>query len=163
VSPTTGEAVSNKALSGLELREVIRADVERLLDAEGLLSHYLAYGRISYDITLRLHLDNPMQRESSTTISSKPHVDSPMEMPPLAHPSDKAVASGVNVHRDITSPNAERLRHELPLPVTVRGQDGTVQTEMVKYPPQPDLGEGEVKITDTTCDVRAAWKTTESS
>jgi len=162
MSPTANEIIGQKALSGMELREIIRKDFEKLLDAEGLLSHYMAYGKISYDLTLRLHLDNPMQRESSVTLASKPHVDSPMEAPPLKIASNKSVASGQNIHRDITSPNAERLRHELPLPVTVRGPDGTTQTELVKYPPQPDLGSGEVTITDVTKEVRAAWKTTEA-
>jgi hypothetical protein len=163
MSPIANESVVNKALSGMELREIIRADFERLLENEGLLSHYLAYGRISYDLTLRLHLDNPMQRESSINIASKPQANTPIEAPPLDHTSSKAVASGANVHRDINSPNAERLRHGLPLPVVTKGPDGTVQTEMVKYPPQPDLGPGEVTVTDTTKETRSAWKTTEAS
>lgn len=158
--PTTNEIVTNKPLSGLELREIIRSDFERLLDGEGLLSHYLAYGRISYDLTLRLHLDNPMQRESSVSIASKPHADTIIEAPPLKDTTAEAVASGTNVRRDITSPNAERLRHGLPVPVTTRGADGTTQQEMVKYPPQPELGPGEVAVTDTTKEVREAWKVT---
>jgi hypothetical protein len=161
--PLANESVVNKALSGMEVREIIKADFDRLLDAEGLLSHYMAYGRISYDLTLRLHLDNPMMRESSVTIASKPQAGTPIEAPPLADTTNKSVASGQNVHRDINSPNAERLRHGLPLPVVTRGPDGTTQTEMVKYPPQPDLGPGEVTVTDTTKDVRTAWKTTEAS
>lgn len=156
---TSREAVVNKALSGLEVREILRADFERAMDAEGLLSHYLAYGRISYDITIRLHLDNPYYPESGVTIPSKASDANPsIEPAPLRDASSAAVASGVNVHRDITSPNAERLRHGLTLPVQTRGADGTVQIEQVKYPPQPDLGPGEVSVSDTTRETREAWK-----
>jgi hypothetical protein len=163
MSPTANEVVTNRALSGTELREIIKLDIERLLDGEGLLSHYVAYGRISYDLTLRLHLDNPMRPESAVTVASKVTHDTAIEAPPLTEPSDKAVASGSNLHRDITSPNAERLRHGLPVPVTTRQADGTTQTEQVKYPPQPELGPGEVEITDTTKEVREAWKVTAPS
>jgi hypothetical protein len=156
--PTANEIVGNKALGGEELRSILRADFERLMDADGLLSHYMAYNRISYDITLRLHLDNPYMPESKVVIESKPKHDTVIESAPLKDASAAAVASGTNIHRDVTSPNAERLRHGLPLPVTVRGQDGTTQTQQVKYPPQPDLGPGEVAITDETKATREAWK-----
>jgi hypothetical protein len=161
--PTANEVVTNKALSGTEVKEIILLDVNRLLDAEGLLSHYVAYGRISYDVTVRLHLDNPMMRESSVTVASKPQAGTVIEAPPLTAPSKESVASGTNVHRDITSPNAERLRHGIPVPVVTRQQDGTQQTELVKYPPQPDLGPGEVIVTDETVKVREQWKTTDTS
>jgi len=154
MSPTANEVISQKPLSATEIKEILRLDLERLLEGEGLLSHYMAYGRISYDLTLRLHMDNPMMPESKVTVTSKP-------APPLADPSPEAVASGTNVHRNISSPNAERLRHALPVPVSVKGQDGTTQTEFIKYPPQPDLGEGDVTVSDVTKDVKSAWKPTE--
>jgi hypothetical protein len=156
---TGREAVVNKALSGIELREILKADFERLLDAEGLLSHYVAYSRIGYDLTLRLHLDNPYYPESAVAIASKSSEAQPgVEPAPLAHPSDEAIASAQSLHRDITSPNAERLRHGLTLPVETRQQDGTTQIEQVRYPPQPELGLGEVTLTDSTKETREAWK-----
>jgi len=157
--PTGTEKVVNKALSGLELKDILRQDFERVLGGEGLLSDYIAYGRISYDITLRLHLDNPMMPESKMTIASKPSHDRPtIEAAPLVAPSAEAVAAGQNLHRSIVSPNEERLRHGLPLPVITRGPDGTTQTEQVKYPPQPELGAGDMTLTDTTKETREAWK-----
>jgi len=154
--PTANEVISQKPLSATEIKEILRLDLERLLEGEGLLSHYMAYGRISYDLTLRLHMDNPMMPESKVAVASRP-------APPLADPSPEGVASGTNIHRDIKSPNAERLRHGLPVPVSVKGQDGTTQTEFIKYPPQPYLGEGEVAVTDVTKDAKSAWKATEPS
>lgn len=157
--PTGRETVLNKALSGTELREIIRADVEKLLDGEGLLSHYVAYGRISYDVAIRLHLDNPMRPESEIHISSRISVDHPaLEPPPLTSPSEESMVSAKTLTRDIKSPNEERLRHGLTIPVETHGQDGTTQIEQVKYPPQPELGDGEMTITDTTKAAREAWK-----
>lgn len=155
------ETVVNRALSGEELKTIIRADFERALAGEGLLSHYLAYGRISYDITLRLHLDNPMCKESSVTVATKISADGLTAPPPLTDTTPEAVASGTRVERAIDSPNAERLRNGIPIPVRSPQQDGTVTTELVKYPPDPTLGDGDVKMTDVTADVRAAWKLTE--
>lgn len=158
---TAREAVVNKPLSGLELREILLADFIRLLDAEGLLSHYVAYSRIGYDLTLRLHLDNPYYPESSVTVTSKKSKAQPIIEPaPLTSPppSKEGIVSAQNLHRDIKSPNEERLRHGLALPVRTTGQDGTTQTEQVKYPPQPELGPGEVQVTDISRATREAWK-----
>lgn len=154
---TSTETVVNRALGGNELKSILRADFERLLDGEGLLSHYLAYGRISYDITLRLHLDNPMARESTIAVASKPSAEFLTELSPLTAPSPEAVVGATNISRSIDSPNAERLRHGLPLPVVVRQPDGTVTTEHVKYPPQPELGPGNVTMQDASAAARAAW------
>lgn len=155
------ETVVNRALSGEELKTILRADFERLLEGEGLLSHYLAYGRISYDVTLRLHLDNPMMRESTVVVATKKSADGVISPPPLAGTTESAVASGTRVERSIDSPNAERLRAGIPIPVRAPQQDGTVTTELVKYPPDPSLGPGDVKVTDVTPEVRQAWKLTE--
>jgi hypothetical protein len=157
--PHGRETVVNKPISGQELKEILRADFERVLEGEGLLSSYMAYGRIAYDITLRLHLDNPMRPESEVRIPSSFHADDPaLEPSPLRKPSPEAVVAGDNLHRAIKSPNEERLRHGLTLPVETRGQDGTVQTQQVKYPPQPELGPGDMTITDDTPAAREAWK-----
>ena len=159
---TSRETVVNKPLSGSEIKEIIRADVERLLEGEGLLSHYIAYHRLAYDITLRLHLDNPMRPESEVRVASQPSNSAPqVESAPLSSPSREASASGVSVYRKIKSANEERLRHGLTLPVVTQGPDGTIQTEQVKYPPSPELGVGDIAITDASASARAEWKLTE--
>jgi hypothetical protein len=152
------ETVLNKALSGEELKTLIRADFERLLTGEGLLSHYLAYGRISYDITLRLHLDNPMCRESAVTVAPRASADGTLSPPPIANATPEAVVSGVRATRAIDSPNAERLRAGIPIPVRAPQQDGTVTTEFVRYPLDPSLGEGDITVADISPETRAAWK-----
>jgi len=156
---TSRETVGNKGLNGSELKEIMIADFARLLDNEGMLNHYVAYGRIAYTLTLALHTDNPMRLESSVAKVSQPSADRPaVEAPPLVDTSKDAVVAGAKLDRRITSPNEERLRHGLPLHVTMRGADGTVQTEQVKYPPSPELGPGDVTLADASAETREAWK-----
>src|SRR4029077_13785113 len=129
---TGRERVANKALSGDEIKSIIKEDFDRLLSNEGLLSPHIAHGRIAYDITLRLHMDNPFNPESQSSTASRSIAtnivrDSPqlaaVEALPLAAPSPEAVAAGDRISRVIDSPNAERLRMGMPVPVEVKQMD----------------------------------------
>lgn len=163
MTPTAREVIANKPLAGDEVRELLRADFERLLDAEGLLSHYMAYGRLGWSLTLALHLDNPMRPESVTEILSRgaainqPEIAAVEGAPPLANPSEEDIASALTLERTVTSPNVERLRNGLPVTIDVRQQDGTTSQQKVDYPPDPSLGEGDVTITDHSSEQRAKW------
>jgi hypothetical protein len=163
---TAREVAPNKALSGAEIKELLRQDFERLLDNHGMLTDYMAFGRIGYTIAIKLHLDNFLQRDSSIDMKSRPVAGNlaatrsglaAVEAPPLEDPSRKAVASGQVLHRDITSPNVERVRAGMPVPVEVNQADGTRTIETVKYPPDTTLGDGEMSITDSTDETRAEW------
>lgn len=163
--PTVNELIVNRALSGTELREIIRQKLELLMENEGLLTHYVAYGRIAFTLTLRLHLDNAFNRESEIEGSSAPAgVNVPdlaaLEAPPLTDPSPDAIVSATDLDYSIDSPNAERLRAGLPVPIDVRQHDGTVSQESVTYPKDPALGDGALTIEQTaaTGKARAAWK-----
>jgi hypothetical protein len=135
---TGRERVANKPLSGDEIKSAIRADFNKLLDNEGLLSSYIAHGRVAYDVILRLHMDNPFNPESESHIASVPAT--------ITNPSPELVVAEDRVSRSIDSPNAERLRMGMPVPVEVKQQDGTITTEQIKYPPQPELGDGNLKL-----------------
>lgn len=165
---THRETAQNRPLSGAELRKRIHADCERLLDAEGLLASSVAYGRVSYELVLRLHA-RPQQEPSVTRLHST-HVASNVVAqpgnealaaivpPPLrGEDATDAVLSAHTVVRQVTSPNAERVRLGLPVPVEVRQQDSTKITQMVKYPPDETLGEGNVRVEDTTAEARREW------
>jgi hypothetical protein len=159
--PTAREATVNKPLSGEELKKVIIADFARLVENEGLLSPHIAYSRIGYTITLQLHVDNPYAGDSRIELTSQKDNRFPvMEPPPLVDPSPEASVGGVELHRDITSPNAERLRADMAIPTLVKGQDGTIQTESIKYSPDafPELGPGEIKVTDVTEKTKSRWR-----
>lgn len=157
---TTGrENVVNKMLGGEEIKSILRADFEKLLEQEGMLSHYIAYGRLGYTISVALHIDNPMRPETFIGIASNKQDKQPrIESAPLMNASPESAVSGSKLDRNITSPNEERLRHGLTLPVVTTGPDGTIQTEQVKYPPSPELGLGDITITDVTKETNEAWK-----
>ena len=161
--PTQSEIIANRPLSGTEMREIIRQKLDTLMENEGLLTHYVAYGRVAFTLTLKLHLDNSFQRESEIEVSSSPApVNDPnptvLEAPPLADPSPDAIISATELDYSIDSPNAERLRHALPVPVDVKQHDGTVSQESVTYPKDESLGDGALTVKNVTPLARAAWK-----
>src|SRR5277367_7067879 len=90
--------VANRPLSGVELKQIIKSDIDKILDQDGMLVHHIAFSRVSYSITIKLHLDNPSYPEHvSTTTSRRASVkeleDNPdreaVEAFPLAEPSDE--------------------------------------------------------------------------
>src|SRR5437773_8299791 len=96
------EKVVNNALSGTELQDILRADFDKLLKNEGLLSPHVAYGRLGYTITLKMHLSNPMLNDyPSITVKGGESV-------PLKDPSKDAEVAAQMLHREIDSPNKER-------------------------------------------------------
>jgi hypothetical protein len=165
---TMRETAINRPLTGLECRELLRRDFEKLLANEGSLSNHIAYARVGWQIILRLHTANPMMPGTeieikSRSASTQERAESPalaaIETPPLRDlvDADEASIGGMTLQRSIQSPNVERVREGLPIPVEVRQQDGTKTVEEIVYPKQPDAGDGEVTIADTTGDARAAF------
>lgn len=173
--PAGREQIANTPLAGNEVRELILADTRRLVESHGLLSNHVAYGRIGYEVIVRLHLGAAQFDSSSvadvakndTSMKSAPIarniVDGheelrALETPPLAGASDDdTVVLGERVTRSIDSPNSERLRAGLPIPTMVRNQDGSYRTEYVQRAAQPDLGSGNVRMDDVTDEARSAW------
>jgi hypothetical protein len=164
---TLRETAINKPLTGLELSELIRRDMERVITGEGSLSAHIAYGRCAYEIVLRIHTANSMMpltensirsRAASTTeLEAQPELAA-LEAPPLADAPPDASIGGTTLTRRVTSPNAERVREGLPVPVEVRQQDGTKTVENVVYPKAADAGDGEVTVADSTNEAKTAWR-----
>lgn len=166
--PTSNEVVPNTKLAGHELKNILRADFDKLLENEGLLSSHIAFGRIGYTLEMRLHTDNPYYPESSirhesrqvaSNIVDKDPKLSAIERSPLDNPSEDALVSSTQLDRNITSPNAERVRHGMPVPAIRRQLDGTTTTEQITYPKDslPDLPEEDMTITDTSSRAAADW------
>lgn len=153
--PSAKEAVVNKPLSGPELRELLLADFERLLANDGMLAPHIAYARVRYQIILRKHVDNPFQGPGGdeSFVVSQP-------APPIADPTPDAEVTGATLTREIDSPNAERLRSGMAIPIQRKQQDGTTITEQVKYPPEmaEQIGDGDVRIEDTTAEAGESWR-----
>jgi hypothetical protein len=173
--PTGRETVVNRALSGDELKKIILADAQRLVDNEGLLSPHIAFGRIGYTLTLRLHVDNPVvpgMPYPNISMASRPMAQdliaatpelAAVESAPLLNPSPESEVGSMELTREIISPNAERLREGMPVPVLVKGQDGTTTTEQIAYPSDPELGPGEIMLKDATEMARQQWGLVEPS
>ena len=164
--PTSRESVPNTALSGDEFKEVIRTRCDQLLANFGILAPNLAFGRVAFTITISLHVDNAMQPEHSTftasrriatnVVSGNPALAA-IEEAPLASPSPDAVVISRTADAKVDSPNAERVRLGLPVPVVVKSADGTRTVEKVKYPADESLGKGDIAIRDSSDEARRAW------
>lgn len=155
--PTGRETIINRRLSGAEARALIAADFETLLANEGLLSHYVAYGRIGWDIELRLHVENALAPESRSSTASRPDVAAGVGSAPLDDPAPGAVIAASTISRAVESPNAERLRTGLPVTLDVKQQDGTVSQRAVEYPVDASVG-SVASISDSGYRARADWE-----
>jgi hypothetical protein len=156
--PTNAETIPNKALSGSELKRLILEDCIRMCANDTRLSDYAAYGRLSYMITITLNIDNPFSigAPQSTTQPSRtigknllkamPELEA-VEPHPLTNPSPEAETIQKQLTRTITSPNAERLRTGMAIPVEVKQRDGAVRSEEAHYPATGEVGD--VVITET--------------
>jgi len=142
--PTAGEIVANRPLAGSDLAKIILADVAQVLEQNGMLSGHIAYGRVSYEIRVTLHLDNPSMPSDTSAVRSVPRAHNVVAgdpalaaiegPPPLAGADASSFVSAIERHRDIDSPNAARLAHGLPLPILRREPNGQIVEELVKYP-----------------------------
>jgi hypothetical protein len=150
---TSREVVPNTPLSGAELKTIIRQDFDRLLSEDGMLGDYLAFGRAAYRITIELQMDNPLSPSTSTSRASQAAAQNSTPSPtrkavesfPLTPLSTDAKIVEGRTQRRVTSPNKERLLSGQPVPVQRKQNDGTTITEMVKYPPDERIGEGDVE------------------
>ena len=154
--PTTREVVPNRSLSGNELKRLILADFTRMLDNFGILSPHIAFGRCSYRLTCTVQSDKHAKPQDITLDSraiDKRSVEAndslgAVESHPLVDPSPAADTAARELVREVSSPNAERMRNQIPVPILRKQKDGTLINEEIPYPPQPELGRGEVTETD---------------
>jgi hypothetical protein len=134
MSPARQELVSNRPLRGDELQKIIEADVHDVLSRDCMMTSRVAYGRVSYELRVILHLDNPAFKESTSVIRSHPASDNQVEAqpelsaleshPPLSKPiSEDAYVSATQRDRTIDSPNVARIEHGLPISVVRQGRD----------------------------------------
>jgi len=139
MSPATSDKVVNTALSGSEMKQLILADFERLLANDGSLTPYVAYGRGGWRIVFTLQTGNARTPEVTSTIEGGEKL-----------PIEDAITTATELERTFDSPNEERLRAGMPIPVRSKELDGTVVTKMVSYPADETLGEGKVTTKDVS-------------
>jgi len=159
--PTSKEIVGNQPLNGQELAHIILNDVNAVLSHDGLLgSNHIAFHRVSYEVLVTLHLDNPAYPEHKTVVrpqGKRPNVEGP---PPLKNPSEEAFVSSIERHRDIISPNAARVDQGLPVSIMSKEHDGTVIERRMVYP-EDAIPEGtmpEPSDIDLTRITKESWK-----
>jgi hypothetical protein len=101
-----------------------------------MFSEYVGYGRVGFVIRITLEMDNLTYPKHDVLAKGG-------EALPLVEPGPDPAVMDVAWHHNLTSPNAERIRHDLPIEVTsvVNGQ--LARHQLTGYdkrdlPPQPD-------------------------
>ena len=141
--PATYERAPNKALTGEELKEIVLKDVKRILDRDGLFTNNIAFERTAYEVRVSIHMDNPMYPVHVNTthsvpidkvsISKEPQLAA-IGTAPLGKPSEEAVVFSEEISRQIQSPNASRVEHDMEVPIPAKDIDtGRVTEKMVKF------------------------------
>lgn len=141
--PTAKEIVENRPLTGTELQTIIRNDFETMLSKQPMLNGIMAFGRVSYEVTLKIHIDNPshphhvfMHKSRPATVAEK--IESPskeaLEPFPLTGPSDDSLIMATETSHVIQSPNRARVEDGLPVSISVRNQGGHLEEKQVQYP-----------------------------
>ena len=142
--PASNERIPNKPLSGSELKEIILKDVDFVLTRDGMLSHNIAFGRVSYEVRVSIHMDNPLYPEHISVILSRaaskqqveanPSLSSIEPTPPLKNTSDVDVVFSEEIHREISSPNMARIEASMPVFKLNKNLDtGVVEEIPIKY------------------------------
>lgn len=138
--PLSNEKISNRPLSGAELKERILSDVRRVLDKDNLFADYLGYGQVSYKVTVEMATNNPFL-PSATVKTGEGSLEGEFEE-----------RGGAVLERSIDSPNVERIAMGLPL--KIYSPAGSTEIEYGKEM-IPDYKEPEVK--DITPQVKQRW------
>lgn len=118
----SSEIVSNRPLSGRELLELVVADLRAVLEKDGLFSPYIAFGRIGYEVEVRLHMDNVNYPEHRARAASRPAR--------LADPAPDALEVAKVRSREVRSPNIARIEAGLPIKIQTRVGDALVTKEL---------------------------------
>ncbi len=152
--PSTNEVVVNRPLSGLEAKRIILQDVAAILDRDGLFTEYVAFGRLAYDIIIKVHLDNPTYPEHETRVRSRPQPDQNpvVERGPLTNPTEDAKISANRRSRVVDSPNKERIKRGMPITVDAKDREtGHMAEKQLTYDVTA-LPEGERELDEGAVD-----------
>jgi hypothetical protein len=135
--PTAGEMVVNKRLDGTELTEIIINHVRKVMSSDGMLAKHVAYGRVGFEVTIKLHLDNPSYNEHVIRAKSQSNPNTPaLESAPLSNPSPEAVVVGRKRTKKIDNPNKERVLNGIGIPIERRSNTtGHMEEASIKYSP----------------------------
>lgn len=169
MSPTASEKVPNRQLSAAELRILLEADFSRLLDNLSLLQSCSSFARVGWDLRIAIHIDNALLGAHDIGDHSRPVAGNiingatgatpasrreprpelaAVTAIPIPDATESAQLEAKSLHREIDSPNVERLRNGLPVPIERKQADSTTVLEQVTYPADETLGDGQVVVSD---------------
>lgn len=141
-------AQPNRPLNGKELKKIILKDVENILDQDGMLMYHIAYSSVAYSITVKIMTNNPVkpvwpsrtssQKASIQQVEANPELAAITTFPLARSDGDEGFDVGVERLRDIESPNQSRIENDLPVPVTIRNQDGQMEEKEFYYDKDPN-------------------------
>ena len=169
--PASSERVPNSPLSGHELVEIIKKDVADILGRDGLFTSNIAFPRVSYEVRVSVHMDNPMCPKHETVIQSRiaskqqvaanPELAS-IETPPLAEPlTESETVFSEETTRQVASPNMARIEAGLPIQIDKRNPDtGFMERKDIKYTgdvPEPSSVGNVSETNPTSEDQRQKW------
>lgn len=152
--PIASETVPNRSLSAPEVRELLTRDFTRMLDGLSILQSCAAFGRVSWH--LKLIIFNEQGVPTDIDLTSRAEAKNLIEHTPSlaaveSHPLSPVETEGEQLtainrlartlSRNVVSPNAERLREGLPVPVDIKQSDGTTRQETISYAPDPTMNE----------------------
>jgi hypothetical protein len=138
--PTSKEVQPNRPLAGHELKQILLKDFESMLSGDGVFAAHMGYKRVAYEISIKLHVDNPLfpahtnKRASKDPARNATEQQKAVEAPPLKNPGDDAQVLAMKREREIDSPNVARLENDLPVITTsVDRATGQVIEKQVRY------------------------------
>lgn len=142
--PASNEGIRQKSLSGPELVKIIERDVHEMLTRDGMFNINIAFPRVSYEVRVTMHMDNPLYPTHVNSAFSRPASKQEVEKEPslaaietlpLQEPlTDEETVFAEERHREIASPNMARVEHELPLTVEKRNHDsGHFETKEITF------------------------------
>lgn len=174
--PASNETVSNRPLSGDELRQILLRDLDSMLQGDGMFTAQIGYGRVAYEIQVKVHTGNPVYPEHVVLAQSRnaardekdPKRVAVEGPPPLKEKLDakgdpdggldEGLVVGLSRARNIDSPNLARVEHGLGVKITRRdGQTGEYKDETVKYDNSGLTEKTEVVDKDVTDKVAKEW------
>lgn len=137
------QAAMNTLLSGTELKELMKRDFAAILDQDTMLASHVGYRCAAYVITGKIMLKNPIIPDWTNTLRSKKSTEQQIDasagmaavdvFPLKIEDGDEPVNVGIELTRNIISPNQSRIENGLPVPITRRTAEGNTVEELVHY------------------------------
>jgi len=122
--PASHEKIPNRALSGYELAQIIKKKVDEKLSRDGMFTVNIAYERVSFEVMVTVHMDNPHYPQhvsqilstgpSKQEVAKNPELGS-LETFPLSGNLEDEIVFGEETKVVIQSPNMARVENDLPI------------------------------------------------